>query len=58
MSGDEYKPRTAAEIPEGEIEELLRLAIVQGLRDDIAERAIAWLDLRVDAYKRLHGTLQ
>jgi hypothetical protein len=49
---------SAAEIPEWEIEELIRMAIVQGLRDDIADRAIAWLDERVDAYKRLRGTLQ
>jgi hypothetical protein len=27
-------------------------------RPDIADGALAWLDQRVDAYKRLHGTLQ
>ena len=41
-----------------EIEEMVRSVIATGMRADIADRALAWLDQRIDAYKRLHGTLQ
>jgi hypothetical protein len=44
MTDDEYKPRRADEIPEWEIEEMIREVILQTFRPDIAERAIAWLD--------------
>ena len=40
-------PRKAAEIPEWELEEMIRDVITQAMRADIAERALAWLD-RVD----------
>jgi len=50
MTDDEDKPRPASEIPEWEIEEMIRDVIGLGMRSDIAERALAWLDLRVDAY--------
>jgi hypothetical protein len=55
---DEEQPRTAADIPEWELEEMVREVIEQTMRRDIADRALAWLDQRVDAHKRLHGTLQ
>ena len=58
MTGDEYKPPHAAEIPEWELEEMIRHVIGLGMRSDIADRALAWLDLRVDAYKRLYSNLQ
>jgi len=45
-------------IPEWELEEMIRDVIGYNFRPDIADRALAWLDLRIDAYKRLHGTLQ
>lgn len=57
MIGDE-QPRTAAEIPEWELEEMIREVISDTMRRDIADRALAWLDQRIDAFKRLHGTLQ
>lgn len=57
MTGDE-QPRTAAEIPEWELEEMIREVVSDTMRRDIAERALAWLDQRIDAFKRLHGTLQ
>jgi hypothetical protein len=44
MEDDEYKPRHASEIPEWEIEEMIREVIKQMMRPDIAERALAWLD--------------
>ena len=47
-----------AEIPEWELEEMIRDVIGYNFRAEIAERALAWLDQRVDAYKRLRGTLQ
>jgi hypothetical protein len=56
--GDEYTPRPASEIPEWKLEEMIRLAIEQTMRSDIADRALAWLDQRIDAYNRLHGSLQ
>ena len=37
---------------------MIRDVISSNFRSDIADRAIAWLDKRVDAFKRLHGTLQ
>jgi hypothetical protein len=37
---------------------MIRDVIGYNFRPDIADRALAWLDQRVDAYKRLHGTLQ
>jgi hypothetical protein len=43
----ELIPRKAAEIPEWELEEMIRDVITQAMRADIAERALAWLD-RVD----------
>lgn len=55
---DDEQPRTAADIPEWELEEMIRDAIGQALRRDIADRALTWLDQRIEAYKRLHGTLQ
>jgi hypothetical protein len=58
MTDDEYPLRHASEIPEWEIEEMVRDVIEQTMRRDIADRALLWLDLRVDAYKRLNGTLQ
>ena len=58
MTDDEYAPRIASEIPEWELEEMIRDVIGYNFRPDIGERALLWLDLRVDAYKRLHGTLQ
>jgi hypothetical protein len=58
MTEPDERPRTAAEIPEAELEEMIRDVIGQVLRQDIAERALAWLDLRTDAYQRLYGTLQ
>jgi hypothetical protein len=58
MADDEYAPRPANEIPEWELEEMVRVVIAHGMRSDIADRALAWLDQRIDAYKRLHGTLQ
>jgi hypothetical protein len=58
MADDEYAPRPAAEIPEWELEEMIRDVIKQTMRYDIADRALAWLDQRIDGYKRLHGTLQ
>ena len=44
---DEYKPRHADEIPEWELEEMIRMAVDQVLRPDIAERALEWLDQRL-----------
>ena len=44
MDDDEYKPRHASEIPEWEIEEMIREVILQTMRREIAERALAWLD--------------
>jgi hypothetical protein len=58
MTDDENKPRHATEIPEWEIEEMIRDVIGSGMRSDIAAKALAWLDERVDAYKRLNGSLQ
>ena len=55
---DEYPPRAAADISEWELEEMVRDVIGQTMRRDIADRALAWLDQRIDAYRRLHGTLQ
>lgn len=52
------RPRTAAEIPEAELAEMIRAVIGQTLRPDIAERALAWLDEREDAWQRLRRTLQ
>jgi hypothetical protein len=43
------QPRTAAEIPEWELEEVIRDVIEQTMRRDIADRALAWLDQRIDA---------
>ena len=37
---------------------MIRDVIEQTMRRNIADRALTWLDQRVDAYKRLHGTLQ
>lgn len=51
-------PRPDADIHEWALEEMIRDVIGYNFRPDIADRAIAWLDQRVDAYKRLHGTLQ
>jgi hypothetical protein len=36
--------RKAEDIPEWELEEMIRDVIHQGMRADIAERALAWLD--------------
>ena len=47
MTDDEHQPRTASEIPEWELEEMIRDVVRQTMRPDIAERALAWLD-RVD----------
>jgi len=58
MAEDDEQPRTAAEIHEFELEGMIRDVIKQTMRYDIADRALSWLDQRVDAYKRLHGTLQ
>ena len=58
MTGPDERPRTAAEIPEAELGEMIRDVVGQTLRADIAERALAWLDAREDAYQRLHRTLQ
>jgi hypothetical protein len=58
MPKPDERPRTAAEIPEAELEEMIRDVIGQGPRQDIAERALTWLNLRTDAYQRLYGTLQ
>jgi hypothetical protein len=44
---DEYKPRHASEIPEWEIEEMIREVIKTNFRADIAERALAWLDQKL-----------
>jgi hypothetical protein len=41
---DEYRPRAADEIPEWELEEMIREVLQQTMRADIAERALAWLD--------------
>ena len=41
---DEFRPRAANEIPEWEIEEMIREVVKQMMRPDIAERALAWLD--------------
>jgi hypothetical protein len=46
MTDDQHQPRTADEIPEWELEEMIREAIRQSFRDDITERALAWLDKR------------
>jgi hypothetical protein len=44
MSADrELSPRDAEEIPEWEIEMMIKDAIKQVLRADIAERALAWV---------------
>ena len=56
MAENDEQPRTAAEIPELELEEMIRDVIKQTMRYDIADRALVWLDQRIDA--RLHGTLQ
>jgi hypothetical protein len=40
------------------MEEMIRGVIEQTMRRDIADRALAWLDQRIHAHKRLHGTLQ
>jgi len=53
-----YAPRPAAEIPEWELEEMIQDVIGQTLRPDIAARALTWLQQRIEAYNRLHGTLQ
>ena len=37
---------------------MIRDVIGYNFRPDIADRALLWLDLRVDAYNRLHGKLQ
>ncbi len=37
---------------------MIRAVIGQTLRPDIAERALAWLDEREDAWQRLRRTLQ
>jgi len=58
MADNDEQPRVAADIPELELEEMIRDVIKQTMRYDIAERALAWLDQRIDAYKRLHGTPQ
>ena len=44
MTDDEHQPRTASEIPEWELEEMIRDVVRQTMRPDIAERALAWLD--------------
>ena len=44
---DEYKPRHASEIPEWELEEMIREVINQTMRADIAKAAIAWLDRKI-----------
>jgi hypothetical protein len=43
---DDDKPRHASEIPEWEVEEMIREVIEQTMRADIAERALAWIDMR------------
>ncbi len=58
MTDDEYPPRAAAEIPEWELEEMVRDVIGSGMRSDIAERALLWLEQRIQAYNRFRGTLQ
>ena len=58
MAENVEQPRTAAEIPELELEEMIRDVIKQRMRYDIADQALVWLDQRIDACKRLHGTLQ
>jgi hypothetical protein len=58
MADEEYGPRVAAEIPEWELEEMIRDVIEQTMRRDIADRALLWLDQRMQADNRLHGTLQ
>lgn len=44
---DEYEPDEADEIPEWELEEIIREVIQQTMRLDIAERALTWLDKRL-----------
>jgi hypothetical protein len=58
MADDDERPRHASEISEAELEEIIVDVLKSALRSDIAERALAWLETRKDAYARLHGTLQ
>jgi hypothetical protein len=55
---DHAQPRAAADIPEWAPEEIVRDVIAQTMRSDIADRALAWLDQRIDSQKRLDGTMQ
>jgi len=57
MADNDEQPRAAADIPELELEEMIRDVIKQTMRYDIADRALVWYQ-RIDAYKRFHGTLQ
>jgi hypothetical protein len=54
---DEYAPRLASEIPEWELEEMVRESL-SGWRPDIRERLIAWLDERIAAHEAAKGKLQ
>lgn len=58
LSGPPQSRVQPAEIPEWELEEMIRDVVEQTMRRDIADRALLWLDQRIDAYKRLNGTLQ
>jgi hypothetical protein len=44
---DHAQPRAAADIPEWAPEEIVRDAVVQTMRSDIADRALAWLTYRL-----------
>jgi hypothetical protein len=51
-----YRPRPASEIPDWELEEMIRESI-KGWRPDIAKRLIEWLDERIAAHNALKGKL-
>ena len=58
MTGDDgIDRRTADEIPEWELEEMIRSSL-DGWRPDIAGRLRAWLDERIAAYEAAKRRLQ
>jgi hypothetical protein len=54
---DDLTPRAASEIPEWELEEMVRESL-NGWRPDIRERLNAWLDERIAAHRAVNGKLQ
>jgi hypothetical protein len=50
MTDEERLPRPASEIPEWELEEMIREVIKTNFQPAIAHAAIVWLDERIAVY--------